>query len=94
MTDAQLLTAVKTNLGISASAYDTELTDVIAAAKAFIAREGVANYDPAASAEDARITIMYAVWLWGQRNSPTAPMPRMLRWALNNRIFSREGAAT
>lgn len=94
MTDAQILEDVKVNLGISASAYNTALNDKIAAAKAFVVREGVLNYDPLNKAEDAEITVMYAVWLWNRRTDPKAPMPRALRWALNNRVFSRGGAAT
>ena len=94
MTDAQILVSVKTNLGITSSAYDDALGEDVTAAKAFIAREGAGSFDPSASAEDARLTVMYACYLWAQRKDPTAQMPRMLRWALNNRIFSAgEGSA-
>jgi hypothetical protein len=88
MTDAQLLTAVKTDLGISVSAYDTRLGELIAAAKAAITREGAADLSPSASTEDAQLVIMYAAWLWRARNDGDNAMPRMLRWALNNRIIA------
>lgn len=87
MTDAQLLAAVKTDLGISVSVYDTRLGDLIAAAKAAITREGAANLSPSTSTEDAQLVIMYAAWMWRARNEADGAMPRMLRWALNNRIF-------
>ena len=60
----------------------------IAAAKEFIEREGVALAAPY-SAEDGQLIIMYAAYLFRKRDSDTG-MPRMLRWALNNRIFSRK----
>lgn len=81
-----LLDALKINLGITSSAYDARLGELIESAKAFIIREGVAalNTD---NIEDAELVIMYAAYLWRKRDSAEG-MPRMLRWALNNRIFS------
>ena len=52
-----------------------------------IAREGVALTD---SIEDAQLVILYAAYLFRKR-ATNEGMPRMLRWALNNRIFSRGG---
>ena len=92
MTDEQLLAALKINLKITATAYDNRLGELIAASKAVSVREGCSTLDPSASAEDAQLVIMYASWLWNQRDNPTAPMPRMLRWALNNRIFSEKAS--
>ena len=86
MNDEQLLASVKANLGFSTAAYDTALQEKIDAAKAYIEREG-ASLEPSSSAEDAQLVVMYAVWLWDKRLDSTAAMPRMLRWALNNRIF-------
>ena len=81
-----LLDALKINLGITSSAYDARLGELIEAAKAFINREGVTalNTD---NIEDSELVIMYAAYLWRRRDSAEG-MPRMLRWALNNRIFS------
>lgn len=85
MTDLELLAALKVDLGITSSGYDSRLTQLVASAKAAIAREGAvldtANYD------DCQIVIMYAAWLWRRRDTMEG-MPRMLRWALNNKVFS------
>ena len=53
-------------------------------------REGVTLTN---SAEDAQLIIMYAAYLYRKR-ATNEGMPRMLRWALNNRIFSGGGTDT
>ena len=85
MTDADLLTALKVDLGIVGTGYDSRLTQVVSAAQEAIAREG-AELD-LSKFEDCQIVIMYAGWLWRRRDTMEG-MPRMLRWALNNKIFS------
>ena len=85
MIDADLLAALKVDLGIVGSGYDSRLTQVVSAAKEAIAREG-AMLDMARF-EDCQIVIMYSAWLWRRRDSMEG-MPRMLRWALNNKVFS------
>lgn len=62
------------------------LTQAISAAKALITREGIALTD---SIEDGQLVEMYAAYLVRKR-ATTEPMPRMLRWALNNRLFSQK----
>lgn len=85
MTDAELLTALKTDLGITSTGYDVRLEQLLASAKAAVAREGaVLDLN---DFEDCQIVIMYADWLWRRRDTQEG-MPRMLRWALNNKIFS------
>ena len=87
MDDEALLTALKVNLGIVGSGYDARLGQVIKAAKEAIAREGAKlNYQ---SFENCQIVIMYADWLWRKRDTQE-PMPQMLRWQLNNLIFSQK----
>lgn len=93
MSDAQLLAAVKTDLGITAAAYDARLGEIILAAKQYIIREGAGTLDPSRSAGDAQLVVMYAAYLWRQRSDAQAPMPRMLRWALNNRVFGEKAGA-
>lgn len=85
MTSADLLAALKVDLGIVGSGYDSRLTQVVSAAQEAIAREG-AELD-LSKFEDCQIVIMYAEWLWRRRDTMEG-MPRMLRWALNNKIFS------
>lgn len=86
MDDAGLLAALKVNLGITGSGYDARLGQLIAAAKEAIAREGAKlNLQ---SFENCQIVIMYADWMWRKRDTQE-PMPKMLRWQLNNLIFSQ-----
>lgn len=85
MTDAELLTALKTDLGITSTGYDVRLEQLLASAKAAVAREGAVL--DLSDFEDCQIVIMYADWLWRRRDTQEG-MPRMLRWALNNKIFS------
>ena len=82
----QLLAALKIDLGImNTTAHDERLTQYITAAQDFIFREGVALQD---TAEDNQLVINYAAWMWRKRDTHEG-MPRMLRWQLNNRIFSQ-----
>lgn len=88
MTNAEILTMLQVDLG---ELYPNEqraayLTQAISAAQAFIIREGVALTD---SIEDGQLVEMYAAYLVRKR-ATTEPMPRMLRWALNNRLFSQK----
>lgn len=86
MTDTELLTMLKTDLGISTTAYDTRLAQLITSAKTEITRAGVTLND---SVADGNLVIMYAAWTWRRRDSGDG-MPRMLKYALNNRIFSEK----
>lgn len=90
MCTALLLAALKTDLGITTDAYDGRLTSRLQAAQERIAQEGVTLTDTEA---DRDLVVMYAAWLWRFRQT-NEPMPRMLRWALNNRIFSQKAAET
>lgn len=84
-----LLQMLKTNLGIlSTTAYDERLTQIIEASKARITEEGVQNLDEE-NPIDAQLIVDYAEWLWRRRDTKEG-MPRMIRWALNNRVFSKK----
>lgn len=91
MTDAEKLTMLKTDLGISSTAYDARLAQYITVAKAEIGREGITL--SADSLDDENLIIMYAAWMWRKRESGEG-MPRMLRYALNNRLFAEKGRVT
>ena len=85
MAETDLLAALKADLGITSTGYDARLQQLLTAASEAIAREGaMLNL---ASIEDCQILIMYAAWLWRRRDTMEG-MPRMLRWALNNKVFS------
>lgn len=80
----EILAALKIELGITTDAYDARLAQYITQAREMIKREGAKLND---TAEDNALVVMYAAWMWRKRDSMEG-MPRMLRWALNNRIFS------
>lgn len=86
MITADLLAMLKVDLGITANAYNDRLTEYLQAASADMSREGVQLVD---TVEDNQLIIQYAAWLWRSRESGDA-MPRMLRYRLNNRIFSQK----
>lgn len=90
MIEEELLTLLKADLNMLSPDPTrlTQLKHLIDVAKQLIAREGVTLAEPY-SAEDAQLIIMYAAYLFRKR-ATNEPMPRMLRWALNNRIFSEK----
>lgn len=81
-----LLPGLKVDLGIMTTAYDDRLMQYLDHAETEIAREGVTIGD---RTDDGELTIMYAAWLWRRRDGMEG-MPRMLRYALNNRVFSEK----
>ena len=83
---ATLLPMLKTDLGITTTAYDTRLTAYLENAKKEIQREGVTIGD---AVDDGQLVVMYAAWTWRRRDTGEG-MPRMLRYALNNRVFSQK----
>ena len=88
MNQSEMLAALKIDLGLTSDVYDTRLTQMIQNAIEQMNVEG-ANLKPSTSFCDASLVIMYAAWLWRRRDTMIA-MPRMLRWQLNNRIFSEK----
>lgn len=81
----KLLELLKVDLRILSGVYDERLLMLLKSADAGIRREGAApDYT---SPEDMHIAVMYAAWLWNRRDTGEG-MPRMLRWALNNRVLS------
>ena len=88
MTAANVLPLLQVDLGELYLTDEREnyLSQVIDAAIAFITREGITLED---TVEDLQLVEMYAAYLVRKRNT-TEAMPRMLRWALNNRLFSQK----
>ena len=82
-TAASLLPALKVDLGLTATVYDDRLTARLETAMERITAEGVTLQD---TVGDKDLVLMYAAWLWRGRVEQS-PMGRMLRVALNNRIF-------
>ena len=83
-----LLTMLKTDLGFLSTAYDERLTQYIESAKIAIERLGITLGD---ATDDSELIVMYASWKWRNRQTG-AEMPRMLRLALNDRLFSEKAS--
>lgn len=82
------LKLLKLDLQISTNAIDELLIQMLNAAHSFIEREGISLDET--SAEDTQLVVMYAAYLYRKRRETNVAMPRMLRWALNNRLFSQK----
>lgn len=89
MSDIDILAMLKMNLEIIAenTSKDTYLDQLIQASRTMIAREGITLDD---SIDDANLVVMYAAYLYRKRADAEERMPRMLRYALNNRVFSEK----
>lgn len=89
MTDETILTMLKVNLQIIAgnTLQDEYLRNLIATARQMITREGILLTD---TIEDGNLVVMYAAYLYRKRADDAPVMPRMLRYALNNRLFSQK----
>ena len=81
-----MLVALKVDLGITTTAYDERLIRYLESAQKYIEAEGITIEN---TIEDGNLVVMYASWLWQKRKENTG-MPRMLRWALNNRLFTEK----
>lgn len=81
---SEKLNSLKIDLGIITTAYDSRLEQYLSHAEQEITREGVSL-----TTDDDELVVMYAAWLWRRRDSMEG-MPRMLRYALNNRIFTEK----
>lgn len=83
----ELLEMLKVDLGITTTAYDDRLTAYLENAQTEITREGISLNMSAVG--DMQLVVMYAAWTWRKRATGDG-MPRMLRYALNNRLFSQK----
>lgn len=89
MENSTLLALLKADLDLLTVPKEREayLTQQIEAAKSMIQREGITLTD---TPEDIQLVVMYAAWLYRKRNTGEG-MPRMIRYALNNRVISQRG---
>ena len=87
MTADELLSVTKLNLSLKTTAYDAYLGGLIDTAREMIAREGIVLTD---TAEDDQLVVMYTAYLFRKRAEDNPSMPRMLRYAINNRLFSQK----
>ena len=87
MTDADKLAMLKIDLGITNEHYDLRLGQYLKFAEDEIKREGIKLL--ADDLSDDNLQVMYAAWMWRKRQDGDE-MPRMLRYALNNRLMSQK----
>ena len=87
MTDTDKLAMLKIDLGITNNHYDERLKQYLTFAANEIKREGIKLL--ADDLTDDNLQIMYAAWMWRKRQDGDE-MPRMLRYALNNRLMSQK----
>lgn len=85
---AGLLESMKLDLGmLNTTSYDKRFTELLQVAYKKITAEGATlDLD---DISDCNLIVMYATWLWRKRASGEG-MPRMLRYALNNRIIGEK----
>lgn len=88
MTQNDLLILLKADLQLMTNAFDAYLVQLLEAAEQMITREGIILVD---TAEDNQLRVMYAAYLYRKRADDSPVMPRMLRWALNNKLMSQKG---
>lgn len=86
MDNETMLEMLKVDLQITTTAYDDRLGQYLETARAAIETEGITLTE---SISDGSMVVMYAAWLWRKRDE-AGPMPRMLRWMMNNRLFSQK----
>lgn len=91
MNSERILALLQSDLGELFISEDrkTYLLQIINAATAMIEREGIVFES---TAEDEQLVEMCAAYLVRKRASNEG-MPRMLRYALNNRLFSQKARA-
>lgn len=85
--DKRILDLTKFSLQISSDAYDDYLSALIDLAKDSIKTEGIVLLE---SNEDEMLVVMYTDYLYRQKKDSNKEMPRCLRYALNNKLFSQK----
>lgn len=108
MTLTEILAMLKANLEIVNTIQDTYLNQLITVSLSEIAREGITLNvtNNQYSFDDANLIVMYAAYLYRNRATDertigsyntaafaSQGMPRMLRYALNNRLLSEKMSA-
>lgn len=92
MTEQEILVLVKQNLSIMHTAQDEYLVSLITTSESSIQEEGITL--DLGDAKDVNLVVMYTAYLFRKRAEDNPVMPRMLRYALNNRLFSEKARVT
>lgn len=88
MTQAEKLILLRHDLQDPPGVQEAYLLHLLAVAAAKIREEGITLTD---SMDDGDLEVMYASWRYRCRNKDDSAMPRMLRFALNNRLMAEKG---
>lgn len=88
MTKEERLVVLKADLELLTNAKDSYLGHLLEVAEARIKAEGITLTE---TVGDEDLRIMYAAYLYRKRAAEVNAMPRMLRYALNNRLFGQKG---
>lgn len=90
MTNSDILVLLEADLDLISPDDNrlAQLNHLILVAEAEIAREGVTFSSPYTK-EEGHLVVMYASYLYRKRRTDEG-MPRMLRYALNNRLFAEK----
>ena len=88
MTDEQILAMLKSNLSMMTTAQDNYLGFLIESSEKNIAEMGI-TLDLNES-DDVNLVVMYAAYLFRKRAEDNPAMPRMLQFAIHNRLFSEK----
>ncbi|MBQ8579342.1 MAG: hypothetical protein IJ448_01455 [Oscillospiraceae bacterium] len=88
MKNAERLVVLKSDLELLTNAKDSYLTHLLQVAEERIKAEGITLTE---SVGDEDLRIMYAAYLYRKRAAELNAMPRMLRYALNNRLVQQKG---
>lgn len=89
MTEEDRLTLLKADLELLSRTQDALLMHLLKVAEERIQAEGIRLTD---SVSDENLRVMYAAYLYRKRTAENTAMPRMLRYALNNRLMKEKGA--
>lgn len=92
MDDQSRLALLKANVSaIGSTLYDDLFLSLLTSAVSMIEREGITlDMD---SQEDNNMIVGYATWLFQQREQPDMPMPRWLRYNLNNKVLHQKAVS-
>lgn len=91
MTDQEILGLLKSNLSILHTAQDDYLTFLITTSKTSLTEMGISL--DLEDAEDINLVIMHSAYLFRKRAEDDPVMPRMLKFAIHNRLFSEKARA-
>ena len=88
-TRLNILNLTKANIGaLGSTIYDDLLNSFIDSAVPMIEREGITlNLE---QPDDRNIVVGYASWLFWQKKQPNMPMPRWLRYSMNNKLMQQK----